>query len=89
MGAVARVTAPFSFLDGARVSPRLMALYSPPMTHHVRRLALVVMALLATVVSGADKPFDARKEGVKVYALCTFVNAERKKHPDWTDVFQE
>jgi uncharacterized protein len=32
---------------------------------------------------------DARKEGVKVYALCTFVNAERKKHPDWTDVFQD
>jgi|SRR6185295_14039515 len=32
---------------------------------------------------------DARKEGVKVYALCPFVNAERKKHPDWTDVFQD
>jgi predicted GNAT family acetyltransferase len=31
---------------------------------------------------------DARKEGVKIYVLCPFVNAERKKHPDWADVFQ-
>jgi uncharacterized protein len=30
---------------------------------------------------------DARKEGVKVRALCPFVNAERKKHPEWADVF--
>jgi predicted GNAT family acetyltransferase len=31
---------------------------------------------------------DARKEGVKIYVLCPFVNAERKKHSDWADVFQ-
>jgi predicted GNAT family acetyltransferase len=31
---------------------------------------------------------DARKEGVKVFALCPFVNAERTKHPEWADVFQ-
>ena len=31
---------------------------------------------------------DARKEGVKIFVLCPFVNAERKKHPDWADVFQ-
>ena len=31
---------------------------------------------------------DARKEGVKIYVLCPFVNAERKKPPDWADVFQ-
>ena len=31
---------------------------------------------------------DARKEGVKIFVLCPFVNAERRKHPDWTDVFQ-
>ena len=31
---------------------------------------------------------DARKEGVKISALCTFVNAERRKHPDWADVFE-
>ncbi len=31
---------------------------------------------------------DARAEGVKIFALCPFVNAERKKHPDWADVFQ-
>ena len=31
---------------------------------------------------------DARKEGIKIYALCPFVNAERRKHPDWADVFQ-
>jgi predicted GNAT family acetyltransferase len=31
---------------------------------------------------------DARKEGVKIFVLCPFVNAERKKHPEWADVFQ-
>ncbi len=31
---------------------------------------------------------DARKEGVKIFVLCPFVNAERQKHPDWADVFQ-
>jgi len=31
---------------------------------------------------------EARRDGVKIYALCPFVNAERKKHPDWADVFQ-
>ena len=30
---------------------------------------------------------DARAEGVKIFVLCPFVNAERKKHPDWADVF--
>jgi predicted GNAT family acetyltransferase len=32
---------------------------------------------------------DARREGVKIVALCPFVKAERKKHPEWADVFQE
>ena len=31
---------------------------------------------------------DARTEGVKIFVLCPFVNAERRKHPDWADVFQ-
>jgi predicted GNAT family acetyltransferase len=31
---------------------------------------------------------DARREGVKIFVLCPFVNAERKKHPDWADVFE-
>ena len=31
---------------------------------------------------------DARRDGVKIYALCAFVNAERRKHPDWADAFQ-
>jgi predicted GNAT family acetyltransferase len=32
---------------------------------------------------------DARKGGVKIRALCPFVNAERRKHPDWADAFEE
>jgi predicted GNAT family acetyltransferase len=32
---------------------------------------------------------DARREGVKIVALCPFVKAERKKHPEWADVFQD
>lgn len=31
---------------------------------------------------------DARKEGVKIFALCPFVNAERRKHPEWAGAFQ-
>ncbi|MEL6549286.1 MAG: GNAT family N-acetyltransferase [Pseudomonadota bacterium] len=31
---------------------------------------------------------DARKKGFKVVPLCPFVNAERRKHPDWAEVFQ-
>ena len=30
---------------------------------------------------------DARKEGVKVYALCTYVEDQRRAHPEWADVF--
>jgi predicted GNAT family acetyltransferase len=31
---------------------------------------------------------DARAEDVKIIPLCPYVNAERRKHPDWDDVFQ-
>jgi predicted GNAT family acetyltransferase len=31
---------------------------------------------------------DARAEDVKIIPLCPYVNAERRKHPDWNDVFQ-
>ncbi len=30
---------------------------------------------------------DARAEGFKIMPLCPFVNAQRKKHPEWTDAF--
>ncbi|MCV3272864.1 GNAT family N-acetyltransferase [Roseobacter sinensis] len=30
---------------------------------------------------------DARAEGFKIVPLCPFVNAQRRKHPDWADVF--
>ncbi len=31
---------------------------------------------------------DARAEGVKVVALCPFVKAQAKRHPDWADVIE-
>ena len=30
---------------------------------------------------------DARREGFRIMPLCPFVNATRKKHPEWADVF--
>jgi predicted GNAT family acetyltransferase len=30
---------------------------------------------------------DARAEGVKITALCPFVRAQAKRHPEWADVF--
>jgi uncharacterized protein len=30
---------------------------------------------------------DARTEGFKIVAVCPFVIAQRKKHPEWADVF--
>ena len=30
---------------------------------------------------------DARRENVKVYALCTYVAEEFRNHPEWADVF--
>ena len=30
---------------------------------------------------------DAREHGFKVMPLCPFVNAMRKRHPEWADVF--
>lgn len=30
---------------------------------------------------------DARAEGVRIVPLCPFVNAWRRRHPDWADAF--
>ena len=31
---------------------------------------------------------DARANGFKIVPRCPFVNAQRRKHPDWADAFQ-
>ena len=37
---------------------------------------------------GARLVADARAEGRKIVPLCPFVNAQRRKHPEWADAFQ-
>lgn len=31
---------------------------------------------------------DALEEGGKIIPLCPFVNAQRRRHPEWADAFQ-
>jgi predicted GNAT family acetyltransferase len=42
----------------------------------------VALALIQRMVE------DARAEGFKIYALCSYVEDERRVHPEWADVFQ-
>lgn len=30
---------------------------------------------------------DAREQGFKIVPLCPFVNAQRRRHPEWADAF--
>ena len=30
---------------------------------------------------------DARAEGFRIVPLCPYVNAQRRKHPEWADLF--
>lgn len=30
---------------------------------------------------------DARQKGFRILPLCSFVDAQRKKHPEWADAF--
>ncbi len=30
---------------------------------------------------------DAREKGFKIVPLCPFVNGQRRKHPEWADLF--
>ncbi|WP_375228353.1 GNAT family N-acetyltransferase [Roseobacter sp. S98] len=30
---------------------------------------------------------DARSEGFRIVPLCPFVNAQRRRHPEWADAF--
>jgi predicted GNAT family acetyltransferase len=39
------------------------------------------LALVARMVA------DARREGFRIMPLCPFVNAQRRKHPEWADAF--
>jgi len=41
----------------------------------------VTGALVARMVE------DARSERVKIYALCSYVDDQRRAHPEWSDVF--
>ena len=31
---------------------------------------------------------DAEEDGFKIVPLCPFVDAQRRRHPEWADLFQ-
>ncbi|MHA6325158.1 GNAT family N-acetyltransferase [Roseivivax sp. CAU 1753] len=31
---------------------------------------------------------DARSEGVRIVPRCAFIDAHRRRHPDWSDIFE-
>ena len=55
----------------------------------VRRLVFATIIVIGIALALATRLVeDERAEGVKIIPLCPYVNAERRKHPDWNDVFE-
>lgn len=69
-------------LTYSRVNPHLIIADHTLVAESLRGRG-VALALATRLVE------DARTEGVKIIPLCPYVNAERRKHPDWSDVFQD
>ena len=67
-------------LNYKRERPDLIIAEHTEITDSLRELG-VMPELVTRMVE------DAREEHVKVYALCSYVEAERKAHPEWADVF--
>ena len=67
-------------LNYKRERPGLIIAEHTELTESLRDLG--VMPELVTRMVG-----DARMEQVKIYALCSYVEAERRTHPEWADVF--
>jgi predicted GNAT family acetyltransferase len=69
-------------LTYSRAGPSLVIAEHTSVDDRLRGRGLA-LALVSRLVE------DARAEGFKIYPLCPYVNAERRKHPDWADVFQD
>ncbi len=68
-------------LTYSRANPHLIIADHTAVDDNLRGMG-VAKALAARLVE------DARAQGVKIIPLCPYVNAERRKHPEWADVFQ-
>ena len=44
--------------------------------------------MASLLVALTTRTTNARAEGFKIIPLCPYTNAERRKHPEWADVFQ-
>src|SRR5262245_10980208 len=65
-----------------RVNPRLIIADHTAVPDSMRGLG-IGRALVQRLID------DARAQDFTVIPLCPYVNAERRKHPEWKDVFQD